>query len=114
MSVVKEKDPTAADWAQPRSLQKQCPCCSPHGGEQRDGHGHQPLNGLRSGPLHGRGPPQGFHEPAAVDVGCAALRISVVDGPLTRPPPAEGSYTEPSHGPFVPQSPPAAVLLGAA
>ena len=24
-----------------------------------------------------------------MDVGCAALRISVVDGPLTRPPPAE-------------------------
>jgi len=30
-----------------------------------------------------------------VDVGSAALRICVVDGPLTRPPPAEGSYAEP-------------------
>ena len=52
--------------------------------------------------------------PAGADVGGAALRISVVDGPLTRPPPAEGSYAEPSHGVSVPQSPPAAVLLGAA
>ena len=72
------------------------------------------LWGLRSGPLHGRGAHQGFHEPAGADVGCAALRISVVDGPLTRPPPAEGSYAEPSHGPSVPQIPPAAVLLAGA
>jgi hypothetical protein len=31
-----------------------------------------------------------------MDVGCAALRIAVVDGPLTSPPPAEGSEAEPS------------------
>jgi hypothetical protein len=49
-----------------------------------------------------------------VDVGSAALRISVVDGPLTRPPPAEGSYAEPSHGFSVPQSSAAAVLLAGA
>jgi len=57
---------------------------------------------------------KGRNMPAGADVGCAPLRIPVVDGPLTRPPPAEGSYAEPSHGFSVPQSPLAAVLLGAA
>lgn len=31
---------------------------------------------------------------------CAALRISALDGPLTRPPPAEGSYAEPPMAPL--------------
>jgi hypothetical protein len=39
--------------------------------------------GLHSGPPHGRGARQGWS--ADVVVGSAALRICVVDGPLTRP-----------------------------
>ena len=63
-------------------------------------------------PFHAPCLGRGFTNPPLLTL--AALRISVVDGPLTRPPPAEWSYAEPSHGFSVPQSPPEAVLLGAA
>jgi hypothetical protein len=54
---------------------------SPWGRAARRRCSQQLLNGLRSGPLHGRGAPQGFHEPAGADVGCAPLRIQSWTGP---------------------------------
>jgi len=41
---------------------------------------------------------KGSTSPPGLTLAALSLRIPVVDGPLTHPPPAEGSYVEPFHG----------------
>jgi hypothetical protein len=77
-------------------------------GPEPPGAAHRLLIGLRSGPPQGGWRIRGESSPPVLTF---LLRISVVAGPLSRPPPAEGSFTEPGHGLSLSQDPAAAAPL---